>query len=186
MPSSLSVRRFTDSLASMAFTVKCFPTSRMNSMAPSLVSQSALLIRRAGFVGLSKSSNRASCARMPAAFSSTRSLVRERTLRGLAARIANQPGASSHERDRRVTAALQVREADDLEQVSHVKARRGRIEADVGGDLVTREQLAGAFRGLINQPAPRQLVNEVHEPLLYRRVHLRSPDLASGAEQAVD
>ena len=48
MPSSLSTRRFTDSLASIALTVKCLPTSRMNSIAPSFVSHSALLTSRAG------------------------------------------------------------------------------------------------------------------------------------------
>ena len=38
-------------LAIIALTEKCLPTSRMNSTAPSLVNQSALLTRRAGFVG---------------------------------------------------------------------------------------------------------------------------------------
>ena len=52
MPSSLSMRRFTDSFASMALTVKCLPTSRMNSIAPKLVSQSALLTSRAGLVAV--------------------------------------------------------------------------------------------------------------------------------------
>ena len=110
MPSSLSVRRFTDSLASMALTVKCLPTSRMNSIAPSFVSQSALLTgapdwsaaRSRGTARAAPECRRRSPRRVRVV-SSARSVC-------LAARIANQPGPASDERDRRMSAALQVRE----------------------------------------------------------------------------
>ena len=128
------MRRFTDSFASIAFTVKCLPTSRMKSIAPSFVSQSALLTSLAGLVvrvEIEKARHL-----LADAFDVLLDLLgrQQLTLGRLAARIADETGAAADEADRRVAGALQVREHHHDEQRSDVKARRGRIEADVGGD----------------------------------------------------
>ena len=60
----------------------------------------------------------------------------QRALLALAARIADQAGAAADQRDRRVAEPLQPRQRHDRQQRSDVQARRGGIEADVGGDAL--------------------------------------------------
>ena len=135
-------------------------------MAPSLVSHSALLTSRAGGDGAFEIQETRELA--PDARDVCLDLLgrEELALNGLAARIADEPRAAPDEGDRRVTAALHVRKRSHDEQVSHMKARRGRIKADVAGDLPLRERLAHAVGRVVHESAPRQLAMEVHQPLL--------------------
>ena len=52
------------------------------------------------------------------------------------------------------------------QQVTDVQARGGRIEADVPGDLLARQHVAGAFGGVVDQPPPLEFAVKVHQPLL--------------------
>ena len=99
---------------------------------------------------------------MPSAFASTCSMVSRLRSLALAARIADESGAAADERDRRVAEALQPRQAHDRQQRPDVQARRGRIEADVGGDRLGREHLVETFGAVVEQPAPAQFVEDVH------------------------
>ena len=57
-------------------------------------------------------------------------------------------------RDRRVAESLQPRQPHHGEQRSDVQARRRRIEADVRGDALRREQLRQPLGGVVHHPAP--------------------------------
>ena len=53
------------------------------------------------------------------------------------------PGAAADDRDRRVAEALQPRQRHHRQQDADVQARRGRIEADVGGDALAAPSTSG-------------------------------------------
>ncbi len=166
MPSSLSMRRFTDSFASIALTVKCLPTSRMKSIALNAVSHSALLSSRAG-LGARVEIEKARKLRADALDVRLHLLRRqELTLDRLAAGIADEPGAAADEGDRRVAVALHVRERHHDEQRPDVQARRRGIEPDVAGDPLARQDVANTFGGVVDKAAPLQLAIQVHQSLL--------------------
>src|ERR1051326_2677540 len=71
-----------------------------------------------------------------------------------AARITDHSGTTANERDRPVTGALEVHERHDRDEAANVEARRGRIEADIARHDASLKERRGAFRVLIEQPAP--------------------------------
>jgi hypothetical protein len=115
----------------MALTVKYFPTSRMNSIAPSFVSHSALLTRRAGAVVLSKSRKRAELRADP--FDVLLDLLDREQLSfdRLATGVADQPGAAADNGNGAVSGALHMREGEHDEQRSDMQARSRGIEPDI-------------------------------------------------------
>ena len=166
MPSSLSMRRFTDSFAIIALTVKCLPTSRMNSMAPSFVSHSALLTRRAGAARALEIEEARELRANPGDVRLNLLERQQRALGGLEAWIADQTGAAADHRDRRVTEPLQARQRQNRQQVADVKARRGRVEAGIHGDGFARQDVAKPLGRVVHEPAPLKLAIQVHQPLL--------------------
>ncbi len=58
----------------------------------------------------------------------------------LAGRIADLGRAAAHQHDRLVTGLLQPAQHHDLDKAADVKARRGRVEADVAGHDLLRRQ----------------------------------------------
>ena len=63
----------------------------------------------------------------------------------LAGRIADLGGAAADKRDRPVPAALQNAKHHDADEIADMQARRGAVEADIGGDR--------AFRGSARKPS---------------------------------
>ena len=55
----------------------------------------------------------------------------EGPLAGLTARIADQPGAAPHQRDRAMPRELEVSQQHDRHEIAELQAGRGRIESDV-------------------------------------------------------
>ncbi|SIA86075.1 Uncharacterised protein [Mycobacteroides abscessus subsp. abscessus] len=78
-------------------------------------------------------------------------------------RVADLPGRATHERKRTVTGELQVTHHDQLNQVSVMQRRRGRviaaIESDRSGVQVLAERLEVGV--LSEQPTPLQFVQNV-------------------------
>ena len=74
---------------------------------------------------------------MLASISSSVSSLR---LSSLPDRVADLGRPAAHQHDRLVSGLLQPAQHHDLDQAADVKARRGRVEADVGGDDLLRRQ----------------------------------------------
>ena len=102
----------------------------MNSMAPSLVSQSALLrtIARPGALEIEESRQLVADRRR---VGGDRVRGRQRPLAGPAARVADEPRAAAHQHHRPMSGALQVHESHHRHQVADVQARRRRVEPGV-------------------------------------------------------
>ena len=83
------------------------------------------------------------------------------SLHRLATRVANHPGAAANDRDRRMAEALQPGETHDRQQRSDMKARCGRIEADVGRDVFAGEEFGQPFGVLRHEAAPRELLENI-------------------------
>jgi hypothetical protein len=60
-----------------------------------------------------------------------------------------------------VTAALEVHESHDRNEISDVQAWRARIEAAVGRDRPRGEGLPESFGVLKEEPAPRELIEHL-------------------------
>ena len=78
-----------------------------------------------------------------------------------AARVADEAGPASHQRDRRVAEPLQPDQRHDRQKRSDVEARRGRVEADIGGDLLAREQLARPLGRLVHHASPFEFAEQI-------------------------
>ena len=84
---------------------------------------------------------------MPAAFSADLLERQQVALLALAARIADEPGAAADERNRPCGRKRCSRARPMIgEQRPDVQARRGRVEADVGGDRSGRQRLTRGLR----------------------------------------
>src|SRR6185437_14635999 len=86
--------------------------------------------------------------------------VRQRPLRTLAARVTDQSGTASGERDRPMPVLLEPHEEHDDEQAPDMQAGRRGVEADVSRNRPAGQELGGAFGMLIQQTAPPQLIQE--------------------------
>ena len=97
-----------------------------------------------------------------------KALAREqRTLLGLAARVTDEAGAAASDRDRPMAVPLHPDEHHDAQEVADVQAVGGRVEADVCGDLFTRQQRVQTGReqllavaGDMDEPSPPELVDD--------------------------
>src|SRR6266849_5820854 len=105
-----SRRTWTESLASMYGIVKCFPTSRSQSMRRTSPSQSRLSTIRAPRVP-EKSRNRSSCERLA---------IQEVPFRGAARRVADHPRTAPDESHGASTVPLELEEAEDRDEVARV------------------------------------------------------------------
>ena len=76
--------------------------------------------------------------------------------------VADHPGGAADQRERRVAGVLEPAGGDQLDQVAHVQAGRGRVEADVEPDTALGQRGAQgvAIRGVGEQAAPLQVVEE--------------------------
>ena len=118
----------------MRLMVKWRPTSRRNGTYSSVSSHSALssMIASVGpSPNVRKRSNTRRIAAMLASMSSSRQQLAALVL---ARRIADLGRAAAHQHDRPVARLLQPAQHHDLDQAADMEARRGRVEADVGGD----------------------------------------------------
>ena len=86
--------------------------------------------------------------------------VRERTLRSLAARVANQSRTAAGERDRTMSVPLQSNEEHDHEQAADMQAGRGRVESDVSARRSVAQELANIFGMLVQKPTPFQVFEQ--------------------------
>ncbi|MNL16580.1 hypothetical protein D3C87_1376310 [compost metagenome] len=77
--------------------------------------------------------------------------------------VADHAGAAAHQRNRPVAGRLQPVQHHDLNEAAGMKARRGRIEADIGSHGFRPEQLveAGIIRTLMNETALAEGVEEI-------------------------
>jgi len=78
-----------------------------------------------------------------------------------AARVADHARAAAGDGNRAVAEALQARERHQWQQRPDVQARRGRVEADIAGHLLAREDVAHALGALVNHPPPLELAVHV-------------------------
>ena len=78
--------------------------------------------------------NRSNTRRMPAMLASIVGVAQQLAAFVLARRIADLGRSAAHQHDRAVPGLLQPAKHHDLDQAADVEARRGRVEADVGGD----------------------------------------------------
>ena len=86
-----------------------------------------------------KRSNTRRIAAMLASISSSREQLAALVL---ARGIADLGRAAAHQHDRLVARLLQPAQQHDLDEVADVEARRGRVEADIGGDdLLLRQRI---------------------------------------------
>ena len=85
----------------------------------------------------------------------------ERPLPGLLG-VADHAGGAADQRVRRVAGVLEPAGGHQLDQVAHVEARRGRVEADIEPDAALGQRGAQrvAIRGVGEQAAPLQVVEE--------------------------
>ena len=83
----------------------------------------------------------------------------ERALAGVA-RVADHAGGAADQDVGRVAGQLQAPRGDELDEVAHVEARRGRVEADIELDapLAQRRAERVAVGGVGHEAAPLQLV----------------------------
>ena len=166
-------RDFTESLATIWLTVKCFPTSRRNSKSDMGRSQSALLTSRARPDPSSPVEVEELLELAPDALEVglQRLLAQERPLLGLAPRVADEPGPPAGHGDGPVPGQLQPAQIADLQQMAHVQAVGGRIEAAVGGQLIGVQPLLELGVGqLVDQsPEPEVLGELGHGLSLPRR-----------------
>ena len=70
-------------------------------------------------------------------------------------RVADLPGRAAHESERTVTGELQVTHHDQLNQVSMVQRRRGRIITAIEGDRSGIQVLAERSRSVCCASSPR-------------------------------
>ncbi len=79
----------------------------------------------------SKSRKRSSWPRIPSRLAASSSLGQQRSLLGLAPRVADQPGAAAGHGDGAVTGELQTSEIAELQEVADMEAVGGGIEPAV-------------------------------------------------------
>ena len=84
----------------------------------------------------------------------------ERPLARPAAGIPDHARTAAHERNRPMAGSLQMSERHHRDEVSKVKAACGGIEAAVGYGRSSGEHPLNPFGVLIEQPAPRELVDK--------------------------
>ena len=94
----------------------------------------------------------------------------QRAFRRFAARIADHSCAAADHRDGRMAETLEPRERHHRQEAADVKTRRGRIETDVGCQLLPRDEIAQPLGGVVSEAAPFEFAVQVHQPLLYNRV----------------
>src|SRR5207253_1512302 len=78
----------------------------------------------------------------------------ELSLFSLAAGIPDQTGAATGDGDRGVAKPLQTRQSNNRQERANMQARRGRIEANVGGELFLFEHFAQLGRRFSAHAAP--------------------------------
>ena len=83
---------------------------------------------------------------------------KQRPLACFAGWIADQSGATTHQHDRPVPAALQIGEQHQRHEIAKLQRRRRGIEAAVGGDRPLGEMRGEAGRRLLDEPAPLELL----------------------------
>jgi len=90
--------------------------------------------------------------------------VRQQRAAGILTRwIADLAGAAAHQRDRAMAGLLQPSQHHDREQVADMEARRGGVEADIGGEGA-RGRLgieALGVRNLVDESAFREDAQEI-------------------------
>ena len=77
--------------------------------------------------------------------------------------VADHAGGASDEGVRRVAGLLEPLGRDDLDQVAHVQARRGRVEADIELDAALGEGRAERVQvgGVSDEPTPFEIVDQI-------------------------
>ncbi len=160
MPTSASANRaLTDSLASMALTVKCLPTSRRKSSSGIGASQSVLSTMTGAGSGSSEALELG-----PDAGRVGRDLLgrQERALGPLAARVADPRGAGAEQDDRPVPVRLEQAQHQHADQAPDVEAVGRHVDAVVDGEPLAGQLVRqGVVGDLVDQAPPPQLVEHV-------------------------
>src|SRR5579875_955159 len=166
MPCSLPSRRArTDSLATIWFTVKCFPTSRRKSSRPIGPTQEELSTRTAP---AAKSTSWASWGLIPSTRAATSSGDCMTLSSVLPPGSPTIPVAPPRQGDGPVAGLLQPAQQAQLEQAAHVQAVGGRVETDVDHQALAVQALLEALVGhLVDQPPEAQVGGKrAHTPIL--------------------
>src|SRR5439155_2560503 len=80
---------------------------------------------------------------------------------GLAARVADHPGAAAHECDGAVAGQLELPQQHDRHQVAELQARRRGIESAVEGVTSGGEVSVELARVLVHEASPLELCKEI-------------------------
>ena len=76
-------------------------------------------------------------------------------------RVANHSGGASHQRERLVTAVLEVLEYHYADEMANVKGVSGRVYSHISSGRALHQFLLGSRHDVVYHPAPAQFFNKI-------------------------